>query len=278
MSDIERTTAAYYDKPDLGRTILEGLRQAGKEPDALTPEDLAPVDAFHIRGRAATAELAAHCRPGPGHEVLDVGCGLGGTARYLAAQYGCRATGLDLTPSYVDAAALLSDRVGLSDRVAFRSGSALAMPFADGAFDLAWTEHAQMNVPDKRGFCGEIHRVLKPGGRFAFHDIFQGPGGPPHFPTPWATEPSYSALIAAEDYRALLESLGYRVTLWEDRTAEGRDWFRERVAAMQKQQTPPPLGFHLLIGPVAREAQANILRNLEEERVTLVQGVAEKAA
>jgi SAM-dependent methyltransferase len=275
MSDVERDTAKFYGRPMLGDSILAALRRMGKDVDALRPEDLAPVDAYHLRGLAATDELARACKLGPEHHVLDVGCGLGGTVRRLALSFGCRATGLDLTAEYVQAAQMLTGKLKLDERVAFHQGSALEMPFEEGSFDAVWSEYAQMNIPDKPKLYGEIHRVLKRGGRFAFHDVLAGPGGEPYFPAPWASEPSYSALIGPAELRRLLTSLGFDVKLWEDKTAAGRDWLRERLQAIRA-KGPPPLGFHLLIGPVIQEALPNQLRNLEENRITLVQGVLEK--
>ncbi len=275
MSDIERLSVKHYGQRNLGESILAALRRMGKDVDALQPEDLAAVDAFHIRGRAATEELARFCKLGPEHHALDVGCGLGGSARYLALHFGCRATGLDLTPEYVQTAQMLTARLKLADRVDFRLGSALEMPFDDGAFDLVWSEHAQMNIADKPRLYREIHRVLKPGGRFAFHDILQGAGGEPIFPAPWASEASSSALIGPADFRRLLQSLGFDVKRWEDKTAAGRDWFRQRVEAVRAKGLPP-LGFHTLIGSIAPQTQENNLRNLDENRIALVQGVLEK--
>ena len=274
MSEIESSTEAHYTRGDLGQSILTALKRMGKDLDALKPEDLAPVDEFHIRGREATLELAAVCHLNSGQRVLDVGCGLGGSARYLAATFGCRVTGLDLTKAYVETAAMLSERVGLAEKVEFHQGSALDMPFADGAFDLVWTEHAQMNIADKRRLYGEIFRVLKPGGRFVFHDILQGTGGEPHFPTPWAMVPCYSALIAPGDLRALLESLGYSVQAWQDKTAAGREWSQARVAVL-REKGPPLLGVHTLLGADAMRILENNLRNLQENRIALVQAVLE---
>jgi SAM-dependent methyltransferase len=275
MSDVERDTAEFYGKPNLGESILGALRRMGKDVQALRPEDLAPVDAYHLRGLAATEELARFCQLKPEQHVLDVGCGLGGTARHLALHFGCRTTGLDLTAEYIQAAQMLTGKLRLDAQVAFKHGSALEMPFEDAAFDVVWSEYAQMNIPDKPRLYGEIHRVLRKGGRFAFHDVLAGPGGEPYFPAPWASDPSYSALIGPAEFRRLLTSLGFDVKLWEDKTAAGRDWLRERLSAL-REKGPPPLGFHLLIGPVIKEALPNQLRNLEERRITLVQGVVEK--
>ena len=89
--------------------------------------------------------------------MLDVGGGLGGPARTLAARYGCRVTVLDLTESYVRAGEVLTERLRLSDRVAHRVGNALELPFPAGAFDMVWTQNSGMNIPDKeRLYAGSI--------------------------------------------------------------------------------------------------------------------------
>lgn len=256
--------------------ILEGIRAAGKDPDRLTPADLAPVDAFHIRGRESTAELAGRMTWTPGLRVLEVGCGLGGSARYLASEHGARVTGIDLTPDFVATARELTERVGLGAAVSFQQASALDLPFPDGSFDVVWTEHAQMNIEDKRTFYASLARVLVPGGRLLFHDIFQGPGGPPHFPEPWADSPSISFLEPPEAVRALLAEVGLSVTDWEDRSEVSLAWFRamfERVA----KEGPPALGLHLVMGPSGRTKLENLVRSLDEKRLVVVQALSTRS-
>ena len=275
MSEIERSTAEHYTQRNLYESIIAALKRMGKTPDQVTAEDLAPVDSFHIRGRAATLELGRLARLGPGDAVLDVGCGLGGSARHLAQAFGCRVTGLDLTPEYIATAEKLTGLLGLSEQVTYRTASALYMPFEDAAFDAVWSEHAQMNIPDKKALYTEIHRVLKPGGRFLFHDILQGTGGDPHFPTPWARAPGHSALIGPADFRVLLQSLGFDIRHWEDKTAEGRAWYTKGMDGM-KETAPPPLGSHLLLGAIVVQCMENNLRNLQENRIAVYQGMLEK--
>lgn len=276
MTSHEQSVQTHYDAiTNLGERILSALQQMGRDIDALTPTDLAPIDEFHIRGREATQELAAHAGVVSDWTVLDVGSGLGGSARYLTSEYGCQVTGIDLTQTYCDVATMLSQRLGLGSRTVFHQGSALAMPFADATFDLVWTEHAQMNIANKEGLYAEMARVLKPGGRVAFHDIFQGPGGEVYFPVPWAVEPSISHLITPDALGVLLESIGLRVLHWYDVTQEALEWFRRRVEQL-KVHGPSPLGMHLLAGADPRMRQENQVRNLKEGRVVLVQAVLEK--
>jgi ubiquinone/menaquinone biosynthesis C-methylase UbiE len=207
--------------------------------------------------------------------VLDVGCGLGGSARYLAAEYQCQVTGIDLTQEYVDVANTLAGMVGLTDRVAFRQASALEMPFEEGSFDVVWTEHAQMNIADKRAFYREIGRVLRPKGLLLFHDIFRGEGGPLHYPVPWAEGPSISFLAAPEEVRQVLEDLGFSIHDWADKSEPSLQWFVSAIDKL-KASGPPPLGLHLLMGGTARTKFENNIRNLREGRFVVYQARAEK--
>src|SRR5581483_1421427 len=125
--------SAHYTVGDLGDTILASLRAAGLDPDALHVEDLAPLDQFHSGGAEATRALLRRAGLQRGMRVLDVGGGLGGPARLLAHEAGCTVTVLDLSAEFCRVGEMLTARVGLADRVAFRCGSALALPFADGA-------------------------------------------------------------------------------------------------------------------------------------------------
>lgn len=263
---VETKVSAHYTHGNLLRAIDDALRRAGKDPAALKPEDLAPIDEFHVRGRQATAELGAHLKLRAGDEALDVGSGLGGPSRQLAATYGCHVTGIDLTEEYCAVATALAARAGLSDRVRYLPGSALAMPFAGGAFDAAVTQHVAMNIPDKAALYREVARVLKPGGKFGIYDLLQGEGGPAHFPVPWAREPSTSFLADEEEMRALLPAAGFEIVSWSDTSEAGREWFKAFGQRMAE-RGPPPLGFHILLGPEFAAMAKNQVRNLVEDRI-----------
>lgn len=188
-TDLNQDIQQHYTRPDLGSLILAALEKAGKDINRLAPADLAPVDEFHIRGRAATLELARAAGIDSTKQVLDVGSGVGGSSRCLAGEFGCRVTGIDLTDEYCRVAAMLSERIGLSALVSYRQGDALNLPFANDTFDVVWTEHAAMNIPNKPRLYREMYRVLKPGGTLAIYDILAGPSGPVLFPVPWARLP-----------------------------------------------------------------------------------------
>jgi ubiquinone/menaquinone biosynthesis C-methylase UbiE len=268
----EDAVERYYGQTGLAERLLAALRAAGLDPDALTAEDLAPVEEFHVRGREATAELAELLELRPDLNVLDVGCGIGGPARYLARRFGCRVTGVDLTAELVRTAALLTERVGLAERVSFRAANALDLPFDDASFDLVWTQHAAMNIAERPRLYAEMARVLRAGGCLVAYDIVAGSGEPLHFPVPWADTSEISHLVTAETMRSLLEAAGFTVQIWRDVRSLGRDWARaraERLAAAE----PGPLGPQLSMGPDWRAKIGNLARNLTEGRIGLVQAL-----
>lgn len=272
---VNETVQAHYARSDLGNAILTALEKAGKDIECLTPEDLAPIDEFHIRGRAATLELAQAAGVDATMRVLDVGSGIGGTSRCLAREFGCRVTGLDLTDEYCRTAAMLSSRIGLAELVDYRQGDATNLPFPDASFDIVWTEHVAMNIPDKPALYREMHRVLKPGGTLAIYDVLAGPSGPVVFPVPWARTQESSFLVTPEALRDLLEKSGFNVTSWSDTTEAARAWFVALAEKIRKEGFPP-LGFHLLLGSDFQAMAQNQRRNLEEGRIVLAQVVARR--
>jgi ubiquinone/menaquinone biosynthesis C-methylase UbiE len=259
----------YSDSDALVDSIAASLRAAGIEPSSVTTEVLAGVDEFHIRGRGATLALAAGMGIGPESSVLDIGSGLGGTARALAETFGCAVTGIDLTPSFCTAATELSRWTGLDDRTTFRVGDACALPFDDDGFDAAITVHAAMNIPDKAAVYREARRVVRPGGAFAVYDVLQGEGGDVLYPVPWAREPSISHLATPEEMRDMLTSAGFELLQEEDSTEESLDWFRrlsDRLAA----NGPPPVSFGVFLGADFPQMAANQVANLADRRIRTV--------
>jgi ubiquinone/menaquinone biosynthesis C-methylase UbiE len=265
----------HYDKKGLEDVVLHALRAEHEDLTRLTPSDLNAIDEFHIRGRNATEELAAVLTDLTAAEILDVGAGLGGTARYLASTWGCRVTGIDLTPGYVSLAQKLSDLVALSSETEFRCASALSLPYQDGRFDVVWMEHVQMNIDDKERLARELTRVLREGGRLAFHEVFSDAELEPYFPVPWADGPSASFLVSAEDFRRFLEETGMQTEEWKDVSQAALAWASSTLQRL-KDSGPPPLGLHLLMGETARAKLANVKRNLECRRIQVVQAVFSK--
>ena len=214
---VEGEVARHYTQSDLTRTVLDALRTAGKDVEALDPADLSAVDEFHTGWGPQTVAMAKTLDLAPSLRVLDVGSGIGGPARYFARAYGCDVTGIDLTPAFVELATNLTARTGLADRVRFVEGSALALPFEAGRFDLATMNHVGMNLADKPTVFAEVRRVLRPGGRFVVYDLMRTGDAPLPMPMPWADTEATSFVETPARYRELLAAAGFTV-------ARERDW------------------------------------------------------
>jgi SAM-dependent methyltransferase len=274
MPNDRQPVEDHYTRADLTEAILAALKAAGKDLDKLTTDDLAPVDEFHGGQRPATVRLAELVGFAGTERVLDVGSGLGGPSRYLAWRYGCRVSGVDLTAEFVRIAEMLTRLTGLIDKVDYRQGDALDLPFDDISFDVVWSQNAAMNIADRDRLYREMRRVLKPGGKLALQEVAAGPGGPPHYPVQWAREPSISFLHSQEATRAKLAAAGFRVIVWQDTTEPALQSATAR--ARNADRPPPALGTHLLLGADWQAMFRNSGRNLEERRTELFNAVLER--
>lgn len=259
----------HYRATGLTDRLRTALLTFGPEEQRLTPQKLAPLDQFHTRGLAATADLARLAEITDADLVLDVGAGIGGPARFLAVSCGCRVVGLDLSAEFIDAARYLTERTGQSDRVSFETANALDLPFDETRFDAAFLQHVAMNISDRAGLYREIRRVLKTDGRFATFDVVKG-DGEPHFPVPWARTPETSFLLTADETRSAIEAAGFRILHWQDDTDAALAWFAQTRAA----GPPPSPNLGLVIGPDFPQIVGNLGRNLVEGRVRIISGVA----
>jgi tocopherol O-methyltransferase len=100
--------------------------------------------------------------------IIDVGCGIGGSTLYLAKKFGSQATGITLSPVQAARAAERARQADLEAQVKFEVANALDMPFEDNTFDLVWSLESGEHMPDKTKFLKECYRVLKPGGKIIF--------------------------------------------------------------------------------------------------------------
>lgn len=263
------TIQAQYSTGLSRRNIEQALITAGKDPDHLAPADLGLLEDFHTMGRYATAQLMDLAQITSENTVLDAGSGIGGTARYVADRFGCRVTAVDLTDEYCQTNRWLNRLVGLDDRISVRQADTTELPFADGTFDVAISQHVQMNVADKARLYSETRRVLSPGGRLAMWDIAIGDQGEPDYPLPWANQPARSHLVTSDELRAVVESAGFAVEHWNDVTDQA-------AALMQAMLAQPanPLGLHAFVTDFKRKVE-NLTHALADGRLRAIQAVSE---
>lgn len=249
--------AEHYRGDGIAAAIAAGLGELGKSPDTITFEDLAPADEFHIGGRAATAALCERAEIAAGDHVLDLGSGIGGPARFIAGTRDCRVTGIDLTPSFVEAARTLTEWTGQTEHVDFEVGSVLDLPFEDDSFDCAVQLHVGMNIEDKSALALEVARVLRPGGCYAIYDVMRHREGRVTYPVPWAGDEAYSFLATPDEYRSGLEEAGFVAEQLDLRDA-ALSFFAAQAEAMAKAPGPTALGLQFVLGPDMPVKLANL--------------------
>jgi SAM-dependent methyltransferase len=272
MTDVLNSVRAHYKATGLTERLKAALTAFGPENARLQPRQLAALDQFHTRGLAATAEIGELSGITADAVVLDVGCGVGGPVRFLAETYGCRIAGVDLSEPFVEAARYLTERTGQSDQVSFQTASALALPFADAAFDVALLQHVAMNIADRGRLYDEIRHVLRSCGRFAIFDIVRR-AGEPHYPVPWARTPATSFLLSAAETRRAIEQSGFQVTAWRDDTEAAKAW----AVQWRDAGPPPPPNLGTVMRPDLPALAANLGRNLIEGRLGVLTAVFEAA-
>ena len=268
MNQSAPSVRDHYSASALVTRLQAALSSTAPEGTPLTVAQLAPLDQFHTRGILATKDLAQAAGVALTTRVLDIGSGLGGPARFLAATYGCHVVGVDLSSDFVEAATYLTTRTNLAHRASFQVADALHLPFEGAAFDTAFLQHVAMNVEDRAALYAEIHRVLAPDGRFATFDIVRRTGDV-HYPVPWARNPSTSFLFTEEETRTALEHAGFRALSWNDDTEIAVEWFGTLLA------TPPAAGLNLglVMGPDFATMASNLAKNLREGRLGVLSAV-----
>jgi len=267
--------AEHWGRGDVYGLIISALAKAGKPLEGLTVEDLAPVDHYHARGFPATVELADRLPIRPGDHILDIGCGVGGPARYIAQRFSCRVSGLDITEPYVQAANKLTALLRMEGQVQVLLGDGQKLPYGDACFDGAYALHVTMNVADRPRFFAEAWRVLRPGAFFALTEHGLGPEGNPHHPVPWSEDGSGAYLVTPQQTQALLQGAGFTGIDVEEAGAKYLAGYKRAVQLAERGQLPP-LGVHLLMGENAVLKMSNAARNIEEGRTRPIEVICRK--
>ncbi len=272
----DKRVSDHYSHGSLLEAIEGALAELGKSPENVTIGDLAPVDEFHIGGRQATERFFDQLEfPEKGH-ILDVGCGLGGAARFVADMFDHLVSGIDLTKEYIDTGNALCAWVGLDNHITLHEGSALSMPFESETFDGAYMLHVGMNIEDKAGLFKEIYRVLKPGAVFGVYDVMRNGNGELAYPVPWAADSSTSHLSTPSEYSQALNENGFEVMEINNRIDFAMEFFRQLAEKTQASGGPPPLGLHTLMQKTTAEKVKNMIENISNGYIAPVEIVAKK--
>jgi len=272
----EKSVADHYLHGGLLKAIEDALPAIGKTTSSITIEDLAPVDEFHTGGRVATDHLLAQLDFNETSHVLDVGCGLGGAARYVATKLGSRVSGIDLTAEYIATGKVLCDWLNLAGLVTMEEGSALSMPFGEGEFDGGYMLHVGMNIEDKGALFSEVSRVLKPGAVFGVYDVMRQAEGEITYPVPWATENSTSKLATPEQYKESLTNAGFGIRQENSRREFALEFFQKIAAGAKAGGGPPPLGLHTLMKQSTAQKVQNLGANIANGYLAPVEIIAVK--
>jgi ubiquinone/menaquinone biosynthesis C-methylase UbiE len=272
-----QNVSTHYTHGDLLNAIGVGVAALGKTQDSVTIDDLAPIDEFHIGGRQASEDFLGQLGLSTNEHVLDIGCGLGGTARFVASRYDVRVTGIDITDEYVETGRTLCQWVGLNDRINLQQGDALAMPFEDAAFSGAYTIHVGMNIEDKAGLYADVYRVLRPGTLFGIYDVMASSAGQLTYPVPWATNAETTFVASAQQYQQALLDTRFNIISQRNRRDFALAFFDQLRAKTAAAGGPPPLGLHILMGNEASTKIQNMVQNISNGLIAPVELIAQKA-
>lgn len=274
MEKLNQDIEQHYLKEGLFEDILNRLKDQGIDLDSVQRNDIAGVDEIHVRGAAVSKELAQAIDLRE-LNVLDVGCGLGGPCRMLADEFNCNVIGIDLSNEFIRTAIALSKLVKLDNKTNFVVGDAVKLPFGDNSFDIVWTQHVQMNIPDKNKFYSEIKRVLKSGGSFLYYDIFKNNDKEVEYPMPWASSADHSFLFKSNEMHDILNELRFEKLKVTNETQAGIDFF-EALLAKLKEFGPPKIGLNVLMGETTKPKLLNLLGHLKSDALLLESGIYKK--
>ena len=231
VASVVSTTQAYYDGPadEIYRTIWGDNLHLGVPCSRECP---------HPEAMQHTNEIMANAAPlGAGMRVLDLGCGYGSTARYLAGNFGCRVTGVNISEKELELARSRGREAGLDDLLRFEYGDFHRLGYADASYDVVWSQEAFLHAADKNAVLMECMRVLKAEGSLIFTDITVARDTPDEDRAKIYDRVKSPDMWDFDDYRGALSKLGFTIAReedWSQYVARSYAWVRERLVEQRE--------------------------------------------
>ncbi|MFA9460582.1 SAM-dependent methyltransferase [Thiohalorhabdus sp. Cl-TMA] len=226
ISDVVSEARSYYDgaaneiyKDIWGENIHMGLFES---PDEDLPTAMARTNEIMSRNVGLT----------PAQEVLDVGCGYGALARFLAEHYGCQVLATNISEKELERGRRLTSQAGMSHRVAFEWADFHELPYRANRFHVYWSQEAFLHAADKRRVLEEAHRVLRPGGRLVFSELLVRGGTPEDIRARIYERVGAPEMWDDGDYLEALADLGFTIRShqdWSENVALSYGWVREEL-------------------------------------------------
>jgi len=265
----------FWTRGDIFSRVHHAMSEAGLINKELNIEDLFPIDQYHARGIAATVDLGKRMPISKNQKIIDIGCGLGGPARYYAKEFKCFITGIDITPSFIEIGNEFNKLTSMSDNIKLLVGNGEILDFKNETFDGAYSQHVTMNISNREKFFSEAFRVLKKDSFFAFTEHGLGPEGNPIFPLPWADSSEMSFLLPPETTISILKDIGFSdIKIIE--TADKYILGYEKLIGLKSENKKPILGIHVIGGESMNERSTNSMQSIKENRTLPFEIVCKK--
>lgn len=269
---MDKKIENHYSSDDLELKIRAALELAGKDPDRLELKDISIIDQLHTGGHRATQSLGERCGLASKDKILDAGCGIGGSSRFLGENFNSSVTGIDLVGVFIRVAQMLTRATGLEGKVSFIQGDLQNLDIEESTFDVVFCQHTLMNISDKQKTFGEFYRILKPGGRLILHEIVQKEKKEIHLPVPWANSHQISFLETQDRMEEMALKANFTPNFILDATDQAKKWWQKVLAVAPKKGAPPrPLGPHIIFGDSGKEFGRTMTANLDENLIGLME-------
>ncbi len=279
MSNYGHKIRHHWVNRDSYKDLLATLERGGSSLIGLDIDRLSSRDQMHAGLLDATKTFVEWIDLKPGSSVLDLGSGLGGSARFLASACSVAVTAVELCPELNEAANRITRQLDLEDKIDHLCMDITApCDLKTDGFDLVWIQHVDMQVANKPELYARAAEHLAKRGRVVWHDWLAGSGGPVIWPLFWSADGEISFLADREEFTDLLKSAGLEITRLEPIPDLTSSWFEKSRAGLSRviskmkssrpaSSKPAGMGSKLQAFEILAEEVDNALLNIREERL-----------